>query len=173
MAGVLAALPPAPLPTGKRARRLTRVRARQEAIDQIAALRAEGATWSAVAATVGLSLSRVRALHAGRSALEDAAPNRPDDDAILGNVRAFLLTHPDQASRRAYAAWPDRLVSPATIENRFGSWVQAVAAVSGPASTVSEVSGPDTATSDTADTARPSLDDIPDVGAPCQRRTVA
>jgi hypothetical protein len=54
---------------------------------------------------------------------------------ILENVRAFLATG-SAPSRRTYGSWPARIVSPATIENRFGSWAKAVMLAGGTADDV-------------------------------------
>jgi len=128
---VLAALPSvtAPLPTTTRTRRIVREQRVRRITRQISALRGAGKTWADVAATVGLSSSRVRDLHASADARRAGPRQRTtaalDDDAILANVRAFVTTG-GAMSRRAYAAWPNRLAAPATIENRFGSWAHAV-----------------------------------------------
>jgi len=89
--------------------------------ERVVALRDEGRTWPEIAAAVGLSHSRVRAIY------DDCTPTqaRPDDDMILENIRAFLTTG-SAPSRRAYGAWPERVVSPATVEHRFGSWALAL-----------------------------------------------
>jgi len=90
---------------------------------KIVALRADGRAWQEVAATVTLSTSRCRAIHAATR--RPVAQPRHDDSPILANLRAFLIAHP--AGCRCHdARWPDRLVSPATIEGRFGSWRRAV-----------------------------------------------
>jgi hypothetical protein len=61
--GVLAALPTAEMPASKGARRVAREQRRCGLEQQIVALRDAGKTWVEVAAAVGLSHSRVRALH--------------------------------------------------------------------------------------------------------------
>jgi hypothetical protein len=98
-------------------------RKRQE---HIVALRQDGRTWPEVAAAVGLSQSRVRNIYA-TSPL--ATHDESVSDAVLvANLRLFLAECPGhRPSRRAYARWPRRLASPATVENRFGSWSRALA----------------------------------------------
>ena len=128
----LAELPPLPRDlhgcVSKGARRDVGEQDRRAVQERVVALRAEGKTWPEIAAAVGLSHSRVRAIY------EDctAAQGRPDDDMILENVRAFLATG-SAPSRRTYGSWPARIVSPATVENRFGSWAKAVMLAGGTA----------------------------------------
>ncbi len=125
LAGAVAALPMAEPPTDKRARRIAREQRQRSVEQQVATLRGEGRTWAEVAAATGLAASRVRAIHARHV----GASERPDDDAILENLRQFLTECGKTANRRAYAAWPGRMVSPATIESRFGSWTIATKSV--------------------------------------------
>jgi len=93
--------------------------------ERILAMRLEGETWPHIATALGMSQSRVRAIYA-ESAQPAPQPLRDDgDEAILANLRAFLLDCPT-SSRRTYGSWPGRLASPATIESRLGSWTRAV-----------------------------------------------
>ena len=53
----------------------------------------------------------------------------PGKTAIIANLHAFLTeatTTGTPTSRRAYGAWAGRLVSPATIVTRFGTWAHAL-----------------------------------------------
>jgi len=93
--------------------------------NQIVVLRQEGQPWPTIAVAVGLSQSRVRSIYA-EAVHTVSRPN--SDDALLDNLRQFLAAC-NRSSRRAYGAWSERIVSPATVENRFGSWTQAVAEV--------------------------------------------
>jgi hypothetical protein len=125
----LAELPPLPRDlhgcVSKDARRDAREQDRRAVRERVVALRDEGKTWPEIAAAVGLSHSRVRAIYDDCTATQA----RPDDvmtlENILENIRAFLATG-SAPSRRAYGAWPERVVSPATVEHRFGSWALAL-----------------------------------------------
>jgi hypothetical protein len=92
------------------------------------ARRKAGETWLAIALAVGLSPSRVRRLYA---AVVHPAPRlSPGAAALIANLRAFLAeaaTTAAPTSRRAYGAWAGRLVSPATVVTRFGTWAHALA----------------------------------------------
>jgi hypothetical protein len=92
----------------------------------IVALRQDGRTWPEIAAAVGLSQSRVRDIYAKPPL---ATHDESVSDAVLvANLRLFLAECPGhRPSRRAYARWPRRVASPATVENRFGSWSRALA----------------------------------------------
>jgi hypothetical protein len=95
--------------------------------DEIVARRKAGETWQAIALAVGLSPSRVRRLYA--AAVHPAPRLSPSAMAIIANLHAFLTeatTMGTPTSRRAYGAWADRLVSPATIVTRFGTWAHAL-----------------------------------------------
>jgi hypothetical protein len=114
----------------KGARHVAREQRRRGLGQQIVALRDAGKMWAEVAAAVGLSHSRVRELHS-RATGDREAEARVEDEAVLCNVRAFLLesrleSRAVQPRRRAYGAWPERVVSPATVENHFGSWARAL-----------------------------------------------
>jgi hypothetical protein len=92
------------------------------------ARRQAGETWPAIALAVGLSTSRVRRLYA--AAIAPPPRLSPGAAAIIANLRAFLAEAAmtgTPTSRRAYGAWPGRLVSPATIVTRFGTWARALA----------------------------------------------
>jgi hypothetical protein len=94
---------------------------------EIVARRRAGATWPQIALAVGLSRSRVRRLYAAAV----APPPRlsPGAAAIIANLRAFLAEAAvlgTPTSRRAYGAWAGRLVSPATVVTRFGTWARAL-----------------------------------------------
>jgi hypothetical protein len=54
------------------------------------------------------------------------------NDAVLVDVQQFIAVY-DGASpaRCAYDRWPKRIVALRTVENRFGSWSQAVALAHG------------------------------------------
>ena len=102
----------------------TNGRSWQERQDRIVALRHGGKTWYEIAAAVGLSPSRARAIYASRV---EVATAPVDDAAILSNIEMFARGCTNQApTRRAYGQWSGRIVSPATIEHRFGSWQRAV-----------------------------------------------
>jgi hypothetical protein len=121
----LAELPPLPRDlhgcVSKDARRVAGEQDRRAVQERVVALRDEGKTWPEIAAAVGLSHSHVRASYDDCTATQA----RPDDDMILENIRAFLATG-SAPSRRTYGGWPERVVSPATVENRFGSWALAL-----------------------------------------------
>jgi hypothetical protein len=102
---------------------------RQQCQERIAALRQEGKTWSEIAATVGLSMSRVRSIYASS---ERSLHVPVSDAAILSNLRQYMESTNQPPTRRAFARWRERIVSPATVENRFGSWQRAVEEACGP-----------------------------------------
>ena len=90
----------------------------------IAALRQDGQTWATIAALLGLSASRVRDIYSFDGGATCASI---DDASILDNLRLFCeQVGGSSPTRRAYARWPGRAVSPATVENRFGGWRPAI-----------------------------------------------
>jgi hypothetical protein len=95
---------------------------------EIVARRQAGETWPAIALAVGLSISRVRRLYG--TAIAPPPRLSPGAAALIANLRAFLAeaaTTGAPTSRRAYGAWTGRLVSPATVVSRFGTWARALA----------------------------------------------